>query len=53
VQNPRIDISDLGKEFTHYLNLQVGVLTKMQNNSPLEFTILPNPYAMKGHIMFL
>jgi DNA-binding Lrp family transcriptional regulator len=52
VQNPRMDISDLGKTISISSKTVSRRLDKMQNNHLLEFTILPNPYAMKGQIVF-
>jgi DNA-binding Lrp family transcriptional regulator len=52
MQNPRMDISDLGKTISISSKTVSRRLDKMQNNHLLEFTILPNPYAMKGQIVF-
>lgn len=52
VLNPRIEISDIAK------NLSVSSKTirrrfdKIQENHLLEFTLLPNPQEVKGHIVF-
>lgn len=50
--NPRIEISEISR------NISISIKTvhrrhlKMQNNRILQFTILPNPQAIKGQIVF-
>ena len=52
VQNPRMEISEIGKAISISVKTVRRRLDKMQNNHILEFTILPNPNAMKGQITF-
>ena len=52
VQNPRMEISEIGKAISISVKTVRRLLDKMQNNHILEFTILPNPHAMKGQITY-
>lgn len=52
VQNPRMEISEIGKAISISVKTVRRRLDKMQNNHILEFTILPNPHAMKGQITY-
>ncbi|MDQ3971545.1 MAG: winged helix-turn-helix transcriptional regulator [Thermoproteota archaeon] len=52
VQNPRMEIAEIGKAISISVKTVRRRLDKMQNNHILEFTILPNPHAMKGQITY-
>lgn len=52
VQHPRMEISEIGKAIAISPKTIRRRLDRMQNSHILEFTILPNPPAMKGQIIF-
>jgi DNA-binding Lrp family transcriptional regulator len=52
VQQPRMEISEIEKTISISAKTIRRRLDKMQNSHILEFTILPNPHAMKGLIIF-
>ena len=52
IKNPRMEISEIGKAISISVKTVRRRLDKMQNNHILEFTILPNPHAMKGQITY-
>ena len=52
VQNPRMEISDIGKIISVSPKTVRRRLDRIIKYRILEFTILPNPYAMKGQIVF-
>lgn len=51
VLNPRISISDMSKELSISTRTVLRRLDRIQNERYLEFTILPNPEAMKGQLV--
>lgn len=52
VLNPRMEISDIGKIISVSPKTVRRRLDRIIKYRILEFTILPNPYAMKGQIVF-
>lgn len=52
VLNPRMEISDIGKKISISPKTVRRRLDRIIKYRILEFTILPNPYAMKGQIVF-
>ena len=52
VLNPRMEISDIGKIISVSSKTVRRRLDRIMKYRILEFTILPNPYAMKGQIIF-
>ncbi|MCC2647693.1 MAG: uncharacterized protein K0R16_496 [Nitrososphaeraceae archaeon] len=52
VQHPRMEISEIGKAIAISPKTIRRRLDRMKNSHILEFTILPNPHAMKGQIIF-
>lgn len=52
VLNPRMEISDIGKKISVSPKTVRRRLDRIIKYRILEFTILPNPYAMKGQIVF-
>jgi DNA-binding Lrp family transcriptional regulator len=52
VLNPRMEISDIGKRISVSPKTVRRRLDRFIKYRILEFTILPNPYAMKGQIVF-
>ena len=52
VLNPRMEISDIGKIISVSPKTVRRRLDRILKYRILEFTILPNPYAMKGQIVF-
>jgi DNA-binding Lrp family transcriptional regulator len=52
VLNPRIEISEIGKKISVSPKTVRRRLERILKYRILEFTILPNPYAMKGQIVF-
>jgi DNA-binding Lrp family transcriptional regulator len=52
VQNPRMEISDIGKTISVSPKTVRRRLDRILKYRILEFTILPNPHAMKGQIVF-
>ena len=52
VLNPRMEISDIGRIVSVSPKTIRRRLDRIQKYRVLEFTILPNPYAMKGQIVF-
>ena len=52
VLNPRMEISDIGKKISISPKTVRRRLDRIIKYRMLEFTILPNPYAMKGQIVF-
>jgi DNA-binding Lrp family transcriptional regulator len=51
-QHPRMKLSEIGKTISISPKTIRRRFDRMQNSHILEFTILPNPPAMKGQIMF-
>lgn len=52
VLNPRMEISEIGKKISVSPKTVRRRLDRIIKYRILEFTILPNPYAMKGQIVF-
>jgi DNA-binding Lrp family transcriptional regulator len=52
LQNPRIEISEIAQIISISVKTVHRRLLKMQRNHLLQFTILPNPQAIKGQIVF-
>jgi DNA-binding Lrp family transcriptional regulator len=52
VLNPRMEITDIGKAISISPKTIRRRLDRILQYRLLEFTILPNPYAMKGQIVF-
>jgi DNA-binding Lrp family transcriptional regulator len=52
LQNPRIEISEIAQIISISVKTVHRRLQKMQRNHMLQFTILPNPQAIKGQIVF-
>lgn len=50
--NPRVEISDISKNLFVSTKTIRRRLDKIQENHLLEFTLLPNPKEMKGHVVF-
>jgi DNA-binding Lrp family transcriptional regulator len=52
VLNPRIEISDIAKNLSVSSKTISRRFDKIQENHLLEFTLLPNPNEVKGHVVF-
>lgn len=52
LQNPRIGISEIANKTSLSTKFVHRRLQKIQDNRLLQFTILPNPIAIKGQIIF-
>ena len=52
LQNPRIEISEIAQIISTSVKTVHRRLQKMQRSQLLQFTILPNPQAIKGQIVF-
>jgi DNA-binding Lrp family transcriptional regulator len=52
VQNPRIEISEIAQIIPTSVKTIHRRIQKMLRNQLLQFTILPNPQAIKGQIVF-
>jgi DNA-binding Lrp family transcriptional regulator len=52
VLNTRMEVTDIGKTISISPKTVRRRLDRILRYSILEFTILPNPYAMKGQIIF-
>ncbi len=52
VLNPRIEISDIAKHLSVSSKTISRRFDKIQENHLLEFTLLPNPNEVKGHVVF-
>jgi DNA-binding Lrp family transcriptional regulator len=52
LQNPRIEISEIAQIMSTSVKTVQRRLQKMQRSQLLQFTILPNPQAIKGQIVF-
>lgn len=50
--NPRMEISEIAQNISISIKTVHRRLLKMQENRMLQFTILPNPQAIKGQIVF-
>jgi DNA-binding Lrp family transcriptional regulator len=52
VQNPRIEISEIAQIISTSVKTVHRRFQRMQKSQLLQFTILPNPQAIKGQIVF-
>jgi len=52
LHNPRIEISEIARNISISIKTVRRRLLKMQKSRILQFTILPNPQAIKGQIVF-